>query len=184
MKRRTGLATVFALALAALSVTILEAQKPAETATAKEAVLKAPEVGGKLFPDRVFFRGQVTTVQARNSAGVRYPDEFLVLAALVDSSGYASGLKEKYQGYLLTEVPIEIGGKTLKPGAYGFGFLDGNKFVVMDLGANDVLAASSTKDTEITRPVPLQVIAAKESSHYRLYKGRDCVEFFRSASPQ
>jgi len=182
MERRTGLVTFSALVLVATSVSVLQAQKTAETATTTEAVLKAPEVGEKLFPDKVFFRGQVTTVQARNSCGVRYTDEFLVLAALVDSSGYASGLKEKYQGYLLTEVPIAIGGKTLKPGAYGFGFLEGNIFMVMDLGAHDVLEASSTKDTEITRPVPLQVRGEQETGHYRLYKGREYVEFQRLPS--
>ncbi|MGB7437865.1 MAG: hypothetical protein WBW49_20800, partial [Candidatus Acidiferrum sp.] len=125
------------------------------------------------------FRGQSATVQARNSAGVRFADDMLVLAALVDSSGYSSGLKEKYQGYLINEVPIEITGQTLKPGAYGFGFLEGNKFVVMDIGANDVLQASSTKDTEMKRPVPFQIVAASTPGQYRLYKGRDYVEFQR-----
>jgi len=41
---------------------------------------------------------------------------------MVDSSGYSTGLKEKYQAYLLNEVTLEIAGQTLKPGAYGFGF--------------------------------------------------------------
>jgi hypothetical protein len=118
-------------------------------------------------------------VQARNSAGVRYGDGSLTLAALVDSSGYASGLREKYQGYLLTDVPIEIGGQMLKPGAYGFGFIEGNKFVVMDIGAHDLFQVSSTKDTDIKRPVPFQFVAGANTGTYRLYKGRDYVEFQR-----
>ncbi|MGB9435527.1 MAG: hypothetical protein WBQ89_24980, partial [Candidatus Acidiferrum sp.] len=146
---------------------------------AKEGVLKAAEVGDKLFPDKVFFRGQSANVQARNTGGVRYADGMLVMAGLVDNSGYSSGLKEKYQAYLITEVPIEIGGQTLKPGAYGFGFIEGNKFIVMDVGANDLVQVSSTKDAEMKRPVPLQVVAGSEAGRYRLYKGRDYVEFQR-----
>jgi hypothetical protein len=147
---------------------------------AKEGVLKPADIGDKLLPDKVFFRGQVATAQARNSAGVRFSDGLLVLAALVDSSGYSSGLKEKYQGYLINEAPLEIGGQTLKPGSYGFGFTEGNKFVVMDVGAHDVLQTSSTKDTEMKRPVPLQVVAGAKAGDYRLYKGRDYVEFHRA----
>jgi hypothetical protein len=150
-----------------------------EKTPAKEGVLTAAEVGGKLFPDKVFFRGQVAPVQARNSGGVRFGDELMVMAALVDSSGYASGLKEKYQGYLITEVPIAVNGQTLKPGAYGFGFVENDKFVVMDLGANDVFQVSSKKDSEIKHPVPLQFVAGSTAGAYRLYKGRDYVEIHR-----
>ena len=155
------------------------AQKPADTTAPKEGVLKSADVG-KLFPEKVFFKGQSATVQVRNSGGVRFSDGSLALAALVDASGYASAIREKYQAYLLTEVPLEIGGQTLKPGAYGFGFLEGNKFVVMDIGANDVLQAASTKDTDMKRPVPFQFVAGKTSGAYRLYKGRDYVEFHRA----
>jgi hypothetical protein len=168
-------------ALLAVSSSVLFAQekKTPDAAPPKEGMLKAADVGGKLFPDKVFFRGQVASVQARNTGGVRYADELLVMAGLVDNSGYSSGLKEKYQGYLITEVPIEVNGKTLKPGAYGFGFVEGDKLVVMDLGANDVFQVSSVKDAEFKRPVPLQFVAGSEAGKYRLYKGRDYVEFHR-----
>jgi hypothetical protein len=170
---------VTALLLVISNAVIAQAQTAAAPA-AKEGVLKATEVGDKLFPDKVFFRGQSAPVQARNSAGVKFGDGFLVMAALVDNSGYSSGLKEKYQGYLITEVPVDINGQTLKPGAYGVGFIDGNKFVVMDIGANDVFQVSSTNDKEIKRPVPLQITAGSEAGKYRLYKGRDYVEFHRA----
>jgi hypothetical protein len=166
-------------ALLLVSLHVAMAQEKQAAAPPKEGVLKAAEVGDKLFPDKVFFRGQSATVQARNSAGVRYADGFVVLAALVDASGYSSGLKEKYQGFLITEVPLTIGGQTLKPGQYGFGFVEGNTFVVMDVAASDVLKAASTKDAEIKRPVPLQIVAGQHGQ-YRLYKGRDYVEFARA----
>ncbi len=179
MRVRTFAVLISALLLVISNAAIASAQTAATTAPAKEGVLKAAEVGDKLFPDKVFFRGQSASVQARNTGGVRYSDGMLVMAGLVDNSGYSTGLKEKYQAYLITEVSVEIGGQTLKPGAYGIGFLDGNKFVVMDIGANDVLQVSSTKDAEMKRPVPLQVVAGSAAGAYRLYKGRDYVEFHR-----
>ena len=177
MKSRLWSAVILGLLVAFAFVARIETA--ANAAPGKETVLPAIEVGDKLFPDKVFFRGQSATVQGRNSGGVRYEDGFLVMAALVDSSGYATGLKEKYQGYLLTEVPLEIGGQTLRPGAYGFGFIEGGKFIVMDLGANDVIQGASAKDADPKRPVPLQIVAASDAGKYRLYKGRDYLEFQR-----
>ncbi len=149
-------------------------------AAGKEVVLKAADITPKIFPERVFFRGQSAPVQFRNSGGVHFADDFYVLVGLVDSSGYSSGIKEKYQAYLLNEVTLEIAGQTLKPGAYGIGFITGGKFVVMDLGANDVLQVASQHDAEMKRPVPLQVLVSSTAGGYRLYIGRDYVEFRRA----
>jgi len=145
-----------------------------------DAVLKASDISPKIFPERVFFHGKVAPVQLRNTGGVHFADDFYVLAGLVDNAGYSTGLKEKFQAYLLNEVTLEIGGKTLKPGAYGSGFLEGGKFIVMDLGANDALEASGQRDAEMKRPVPLQVVASSTAGIYRLYAGRDYVEFHRA----
>jgi hypothetical protein len=145
----------------------------------KDTVLKAADIKPKLFPETVFFRGQSAPVQMRNTGGVHFTDDLYVLAGMVDNSGYSTGIREKYQAYWLTEVALQIGGQTLKPGAYGIGFIEGNKFVVMDLAANDVMQAGSQRDTDMKRPVPLQVTAA-EGGKYRLYMGRDFVEFSRA----
>lgn len=152
-------------------------EKKVDVAPVTEGILKPADLENKLLPDKVFFRGQVASVQCRNSGGVRYSDGFLVMATLVDNSGYSSGIKEKYQAYFISEVPLQMGGQTLKPGAYGVGFV-GNKFVVMDIAANDVFSADAVKDGELKRPVPLQVVAM-DGGKYRLYKGRDYVEFSR-----
>ncbi len=178
MKAYRFLAFILFSALAFCSAARVSAQMAA-SAPAKESVLKASDIGTKLFPDKVFFRGQVAPVQARNTAGVRYADGFLVLAGLVDSSGYSTSIREKYQGYLITEVAIEVGGQPLKPGAYGFGFLNDGKFIVMDLGANDLFTTASAKDADLKHPVPLQT-TAKDGGTYRLYAGREYVEFHRS----
>src|SRR5579859_7696840 len=90
----------------------------------KDVVLKASDITPKLFPETVFFRGQSAPVQMRNTGAVHFSDDLYMLAGMVDNSGYSSGLRQKYQAYLLTEVPLQIGGQSVKPGAYGFGFLE------------------------------------------------------------
>ncbi len=145
-----------------------------------ETVLKPDDVGPKLFPDKVFFRGQVATAQLRNAGGIHFSDDLYTLAALVDNSGYSTEIRQKYQGYLLSEVALEIQGHTLPAGAYGVGFLNGGKFVVMDLGAHDLIQVDASRDAEIKRPVPLQVTGTSTAAKYRLYFGRDFVELNRA----
>jgi hypothetical protein len=145
----------------------------------KDTVLKASDIKPKLFPESVFFRGQTAPAQMRNTAGIHFSDDLYVLAGLVDNSGYSSGIREKYQAYLITEVSLQFGTQTLKPGAYGMGFIEGTKFVVLDVAANDVLQATSQKDADMKRPVPLQIVAA-ENGKYRLHAGREFVEFGRA----
>src|SRR5438309_4840196 len=48
-------------------------------AAGKEVVLKAVDITPKIFPERVFFRGQSAPVQFRNSGGVHFADDFYVL---------------------------------------------------------------------------------------------------------
>lgn len=126
----------------------------------------------KLVPAAYFYRGQSATVQIRNSGAVRTKDGKYVLAALVDTSGYASDVAAKYQGLFITEVKVKIEGTELAPGEYGFGFV-GDKFVVTDVGANDVFSVSSKVDNELKRPVPLKMVG--EGSAYRLYHGKKYV---------
>ena len=130
-----------------------------------------------LIPATVFFRGQVASVQARNSGGVKLPDGMLVLCALVDTSGYSTAVQQKYQGYFITEVALDLNGQLLKPGAYGVGFVEGSKFLVMDLGAHDLFKVSGIHDAELKRPMPLQVLDDTTPNKYRLYINRNYVVF-------
>jgi hypothetical protein len=139
-------------------------------------ILKAPDLAN-LMPATVFFRGQVASVQARNSGGVKLADGMLVLCALVDTSGYSTAVQQKYQGYFIAEVALDINGQTLKPGAYGVGFVEGNKFLVMDLGAHDLFTVGGVHDAELKRPTPLQVLADTAPNRYRLYINRNYVVF-------
>lgn len=145
----------------------------------KSTILKASDIKSTLFPEKVFFRGKVAPTELRNTGGVHFADGFYFLAGLVDNSGYSTGIKEKYQAYLLTEVPVEIGGQHVNPGAYGFGFIQGGKFVLMDLGAHDLIEVESHHDAEMKRPVPFQVIVGAAADTYLLYSGRNNVEIKR-----
>jgi len=145
--------------------------------TGSNAVLKPAEIE-RLFPATVYYCGQSAPAQLRNSGGVKYGDGHYVLASLVDTSGYSTAIAAKYQGYLIAEVPLKIEGRALAAGAYGFGFLDGGRFLVTDLGGNDVFTAHTVADTALTRPRPLQV-TADPAGGFRLYSGRSYVHFDR-----
>jgi hypothetical protein len=167
--------SITALLLCALAFSLPCRMNAADT-SASPTVLKAADTTN-LIPATVFFRGQVATVQARNSGGVKLPDGMFVLCALVDTSGYSTAVQQKYQAYFITEVSLEINGQTLKPGAYGVGFIEGNRFLVMDLGAHDLFTTDSKHDSELKRPTPLQVLDDSTANRYRLYINRNYVAF-------
>ena len=144
-------------------------------------VLSAAEAG-KLFPATVFFQEKTATVQARNAGGVRWGDQALMLVALVDASGYSSQVQEKYQAYLITEVPVLFGTQMLPAGAYGCGFLADHTFLVMDVGGHTIFHVPSQRDAAMRRPTPLQVLTDSAPGEYRLYEGRSYVAF--RAAPQ
>ena len=121
------------------------------------------------------WRGGGKTIQAGNYFRVAgCPPE---LAVMVDTSGYSSDVQQKYQAYLISEIPIAIEGHALPAGVYGVGFVADNKFVVLDVGAHDLFSVSSHKDEALKRPMPLKVTA--DGGSFRLYAGRNYVSFAR-----
>jgi hypothetical protein len=149
----------------------LQAQAIADT------VLKPVDLQ-KMLPASVYYRGQSATTQLRNSCGVKFADGSIVLATLVDTSGYSTAVASKYQAYFVTEVPIKLGGENLAAGVYGVGFVADNKFIVTDIGGHDLLNVTSGDDPALKRPTPLQVVA-DPGGGYRLYAGRRYVAFSR-----
>jgi len=134
-------------------------------------VLTAEQVK-KAVPVSYFFAGQSAAVQMRNSTGVKNAAGKLVLAGLVDTSGYSTAIAEKYQGFLITETKLTFNGATLNPGQYGFGFKDG-KLLVMNVASMDLFSVASQKDDQLKHPVPLKF--EKDAAGYRLYAGRNYV---------
>lgn len=140
----------------------------AASAQSKPGLLSAEEVK-KIVPASYFFDGQSAPVQVRNSSGFR-AEKAVVLAGLVDNSGYSSDIQAKYQGFLITETKLDVGGNELAPGQYGFGFTKDGKFLVMDVGNHDLFNFDYQTDDKLPRPVPLKVVA--DGDGYKLYAGR------------
>lgn len=170
-------ATLVLMAFYALTIIpgTIRAQGTDANRTGAPVVLNRDQASG-ILPPSVFFRGQSASIQGRNSAGLRMPDGKLVLLAIVDTSGYSSALQQTYQAYLLTEVPLDIAGRKLQPGAYGFGFVSGN-MTVMDIGSNEILRVATTRDESLARPTPLQILPDGSTGQFRLYIGRSYVSF-------
>lgn len=127
----------------------------------------------KVTPSEYFYRGQKAPVQIRNSAGFQLADGKIMLAALVDASGYSTAIQAKYQGMLITEARLKIGGSELAPGQYGFGFTADGKFVVMDVANSDVLSVPSQTDAELKHAVPLKIV--DDGGGFKLYAGKKWV---------
>jgi len=142
-----------------------------------DTVLK-PADTQKMLPASVYYKGQSATTQLRNSGGVKFADGSYLLATMVDTSGYSSDVSSKYQAYFITEVAIKFGGQSLPAGIYGIGFIGGDKVVVTDVGAHDVLTVSSANDEGLKRPTPLQVVT-DPGGGFRLYAGRRYVSLGR-----
>jgi hypothetical protein len=138
---------------------------------ATQHLLSAEELKN-VVPTDFFFRGQKAPTQLRNSTGFQLVDGKVTLAALVDVSGYSTAIQQKYQGLLITESKLNIGGSELPPGEYGFGF-ESDKFVVTNVASDDILSVPSQTDTELKRPVPLKL--AEAGASYKLYAGKKWV---------
>jgi hypothetical protein len=134
-------------------------------------ILTADQVK-KIAPTTYFFADQSAAVQVRNTAGFKNSAGKIVLAGLVDTSGYSTAIAEKYQGFLITETKLSFAGTNLDPGQYGFGFKDG-KFAVMNVAAADLFSIASQNDDQMKRPVPLKL--EKDGDAYRLYAGKKYV---------
>jgi hypothetical protein len=126
----------------------------------------------KVVPATYFYRGQSASVQLRNSAGIRTKNDRYILVGLVDTSGYATDIKQKYQGFFITEGKIKVEGTDLVPGQYGFGFV-GDKFLITDVGANDLFSVAAKQDDKLRPAVPLKIV--EDGGAYKLYAGKKWV---------
>lgn len=157
------------LAASVGSYTLALAQGNGQQSLKTIRVLSSQEMEN-VFPPSVYFRGKTAPVQWRNAFAVRFADDSLVFAGLVDNSGYASSVQETYQMYLICDKPLLVGDKVLPAGAYGAGFV-GERFIVMDVGGRTAVEGKTHLDDELTRPRPLQVLQPSDKN-IRLYLGR------------
>jgi hypothetical protein len=151
--------------LVALLFTSALAQKASQHLLTSDELKKA-------VPEEFFFRGQKAPVQLRNAAGFQTANGKVTFAALVDASGYSTAIQQKYQGMLITESKLNIGGSELMPGEYGFGFA-ADRFVVMNVASEDTLSVPYQTDAELKRAVPLKMV--EDGAGYKLYAGKKWV---------
>jgi hypothetical protein len=163
---RQSVRVVLVFLLCCLSVAFAAAQK------SQPGLLSADDLK-RIVPSGYFFEGQSAPVQLRNSAGFRTADSKLVLAGLVDTSGYAADVQHKYEGFLIIETKLNIGGSNLDVGAYGFGFTKDGKFLVMNVAGTELLNTGVSADDKLAHPVPLKMM--QDGDGYRLYHGRSYV---------
>ncbi len=166
MKKLTpGLFKVIAALVLTTSVPLaLTAQEPV-------TVLAGAELT-RVTPPGFYFQGLSAPTQMRNAAAARFGTSRFVIAGLVDTSGYAADVREKYQGFLITDSPLRIADFELGVGAYGFGFVAG-KFAVLDLSGKEIFSTNAENDKSMRRPRPLMMM--KSGSGIRLYNGRNFV---------
>ena len=142
----------------------------AQTATA--TVLTGADLK-LIVPTSFYFEGQNAPTQIRNSSAVRFVEKRVVIAGLVDTSGYASDVSAKYQGFFITDSRIKLGGKQIATGAYGFGFTNDGKLNIFDIGGNQIVTTKTLNDKTLRRPRPLLFV--KTGNEIRFYSGREYV---------
>ncbi len=173
---------LFTLEVSASNQTNSQVDSTQQTSSHAEAkpvhdTLLQPSDLESILPPAVFFKGQSAPLQMRNASGIHFKDGAYLFASLVDTSGYSSGVQEKYQAYFVTEVPLQFGEHMLSAGAYGVGFIAQSKFLVMDIGGHDLFTVGSTRDEALRHPTPLKIVQAPDNASYRLYAGRMYVDF-------
>jgi len=132
-------------------------------------VLSGPQLA-RVVPPGFYFEGQSAPTQMRNAVAARFGAKRHVIAGIVDTSGYSADIRAKYEGFLIADSSIRLGGETLGVGAYGFGFADDGKLNVFDVGGKQVLSTETKEDRALRRPRPLMMM--KSGDEVRLYSGR------------
>ncbi|HEV2708220.1 MAG TPA: hypothetical protein VGV59_20055 [Pyrinomonadaceae bacterium] len=127
----------------------------------------------RIVPPGFYFEGQSAPTQMRNSAAARLAPKRHVIAGMVDTTGYSSDVRAKYEGFFITDSAVQIGEGVLAAGAYGFGFTQDGQFNLFDVGGQAVMSVRTTPDPGLARPRPLMMSVDKDG--LRLYSGRNYV---------
>ena len=71
----------------------------------------------RVVPASYYFEGQSAPTQMRNTAAAKFGADRYLIVGLVDTSGYSSDVRAKYQGFFITDSPVTVGGQQLGTGA-------------------------------------------------------------------
>jgi len=161
---------LFSLLVLSVALSAVAQTAPSAPTVVNEAGLK------KVVPEAYFFRGLSATTQLRNSAAIHFPDDFYVIAGLVDTSGYSSDVKAKYNGLFITEKKLQFdGGAVLGPGQYGMGYTADGKFHILNVAGDELLVTDIKVDDKLARPQPLKIVM--DGANAKLYLGKKYISF-------
>ena len=161
-RRSTGAAAILLLSIAFASA-----------AAQQDGVVVSGAEFTKVIPSTFYFEGQSAPTQMRNAAAARFGAKRYVIVGMVDTSGYSSEVRAKYEGFFITDSPIMLGDSKVGVGAYGFGFSNDGKLNLFDVGGNKFLSVSTSTDKDLKRPRPLTM--TKIAGGIRLYSGKSYV---------
>jgi hypothetical protein len=162
-KRLTALFAIFAFVAAALPAATTGAQGGAPV------ILGGAQLA-RIVPAGFFFEGQSAPTQMRNAAAARLGAKQHVVAGMVDTSGYSADVRSRYEGFFIVDTPVNVGGQELATGAYGFGFVENNRFTISDVGGTQLFTVNTEPDRNLRRPRPLML--TRGAGGVRLYSGR------------
>ena len=146
------------------SLSVLLAQEP--------AIVPEEELP-RVVPAGFYYEGQVAPTQMRNAAAVRIREKKHVIVALVDTSGYATEIRAKIEGFWATDVPVRIGGRNLTVGVYPFGVTKDGILNIYDLAGTLRFSVKTLRDDSLRNPRPLAMVKAGDG--IRFYRGRDYI---------
>jgi hypothetical protein len=140
---------------------------------AQEGVILTKDQLSQVVPSGFYFEGKSAATQTYNATAVRFGEKHHVIAALVDTSGYATDVREKVEGFLIADLAVKIGEKELGVGAYAFGFTKEGMLNVFDLAGTQLFSVKGTRDNALRAPRPLVMV--KGADGIRLYRGKEFV---------
>jgi len=124
----------------------------------------------RIVPAGFFFEGQSAPTQMRNAVAARFGARQHVVVGMVDTSGYSADVRSRYEGFFIIDTPMMVGGQELATGAYGFGFVENNRFTISDVGGTQIFTVNTEPDRNLRRPRPLMLTGG--AGGVRLYSGR------------
>ena len=127
----------------------------------------------KVLPTSFYFEGLSGPTQSRNAAAAKLGDKRFVIVAMIDTAGYSTDVRTKYEGFLITDSKITLGGKDLSIGAYGFGVTKEGLLNLFDIGGNLVFSVDAPQNAALSAPRPLTLV--KGTDGLRMYRGRNYV---------
>jgi len=142
-------------------------------------------VTGKAFdsalPKDFYLEGNAIPTAKRNAAMVTLPSGARAVFSLLDTTGYASNIIEKYIGMIITEGDLTICGQKVTVGSYGFGWTQSPRgedkpgtFSLYNQAGAKLAECSTPRDANVKVPRPLQVVVNADGTA-ALYHGRNSV---------